>query len=333
MLHATLAALSFPENAVATVANAAANLPDRQAFLAFREAWWQAKPDTAAAPPLWNLLAVVSAFPSAFALHRERGIPWEVTTETLADLPRRMKLYEQTHGQPGFDAQRWMLGHVRGRLFQLGRLQYGVGRFFPPADVYAAGSTPMAFAHAGLVCDSQGWPSPTPGFTTRRTLRDASLHAHRVLADGALSPTPEAIPPGARRLLHAGSDVLHIHIPTGGKLDPEACLDSLARAREFFARHFPETPFAGFCCHSWLLDRAFGDFISPRSNIATFGQLFSPLPCPDPTAKTHLRWIFGPNATRETAARQPARNPLQQALLDYLAAGHHPRVGGGYILW
>ena len=51
-----------------------------------------------------------------------------------------------------------------------------------------------------------------------------------------------------------GEPALGIHIPESGPLTPEAFDDSLAQARPFFSRHFPETPTRVAICTSWLLD-------------------------------------------------------------------------------
>lgn len=56
----------------------------------------------------------------------------------------------------------------------------------------------------------------------------------------------------------ARTHVLNIHVPAFGPVDAAACDESLAQAREFFPRHFPEEPVTFFICHSWLMDDQLG---------------------------------------------------------------------------
>lgn len=63
--------------------------------------------------------------------------------------------------------------------------------------------------------------------------------------------------------------VLSTHIPAIGPLTPQACDESFARARTFFAEHFPDYPTTEFWCTSWLLDPRLAG-LDPASNTARF---------------------------------------------------------------
>ena len=54
--------------------------------------------------------------------------------------------------------------------------------------------------------------------------------------------------------IRKGDNVMEIHIPRGSKLDIGECERSIAWAKEFFARYFPEFAYTCFTCNSWLLD-------------------------------------------------------------------------------
>lgn len=74
--------------------------------------------------------------------------------------------------------------------------------------------------------------------------------------------------------LHPKDPVLEIHIPASGPLDLEECKKSIAMAREFFPRYYPEKTFKCFTCHSWLLDPTHGEIMKEGSNILAFSSLF-----------------------------------------------------------
>ncbi len=71
-----------------------------------------------------------------------------------------------------------------------------------------------------------------------------------------------------------GDRVLEVHIPKGGRLDPEKCNISFKESGEFFAKYFPEKPYSLLTCHSWLLDDTLAEYLPEGSNILAFGALF-----------------------------------------------------------
>jgi hypothetical protein len=74
---------------------------------------------------IWVYLA---AAPYLRRWHRERGIPDDVSSNTIADLARHIRLYRLRTGRVGCDEQFWFSWHFRGELFELGRLQFNPHR-------------------------------------------------------------------------------------------------------------------------------------------------------------------------------------------------------------
>jgi len=70
------------------------------------------------------------------------------------------------------------------------------------------------------------------------------------------------------------NNVIEIHIPAGAPLDIAECQASIARAKVFFAKHFPEFEYENFTCHSWLLDSTLKQLLDENSNIIKFQNLF-----------------------------------------------------------
>lgn len=56
--------------------------------------------------------------------HHDRGVPDEISWATLGDLGRNMDIHRRIYGQPGVDVQGWLSLHLRGAIYQLGRLQF-----------------------------------------------------------------------------------------------------------------------------------------------------------------------------------------------------------------
>ena len=90
--------------------------------------------------------------------------------------------------------------------------------------------------------------------------------------------------------LKRGDPVIEVHIPAAGPLTQEACAESFALAREFFAKYFPEFDYRYFTCHSWLLDETLKDFLGNDSNIIRFQKMFKPIDSEPSNAI--LRYVF-----------------------------------------
>ena len=126
-----------------------------------------------------------------------------------------------------------------------------------------------------------------------------------------------------------GDPALGIHIPESGPLTPEACDDSLAQARPFFARHFPETPTRLAICTSWLLDPQLADYLAPDSNVVRFGRRFTLVGEGSDGDADVLRFVFhriGPGVDD-----LPQRTTLERAIVAHLRAGRHWRNRTGWV--
>lgn len=138
-----------------------------------------------------------------------------------------------------------------------------------------------------------------------------------------------------RALAEAGLDPeapsLDLHIPDfHGPLTPAACDRSMALAREFFARHFPEERHAAVLCHSWLLDPQLREYLPADSNIVRFQERFRPAWEDGEEADTEpVQFVFGdPDLPVEGL---PRRTAVERAVGDHLRAGGHWYIGHGWF--
>ncbi|MCQ9136564.1 acyltransferase domain-containing protein, partial [Streptomyces hilarionis] len=155
-----------------------------------------------------------------------------------------------------------------------------------------------------------------------------------------------------------GDAALSLHIPDFmGPLTPQAVERSLALARAFFARHYPEETYSVATCSSWLLDPQLKRHLPADSNIVRFQERFHlvrPPTAPGGAATSELsataddsgtsavpevpavpddmepvRFVFG--TTDVPLDRLPRRTVLQRAVLDHLREGGHWYVGRGWL--
>ncbi|GAA2288554.1 acyltransferase domain-containing protein [Streptomyces kunmingensis] len=131
--------------------------------------------------------------------------------------------------------------------------------------------------------------------------------------------------------LGPGTQALSMHIPDfRGPMSPEACDDSLARAREFFALHYPEEPGRLAVCHSWLLDRQLKQYLPADSNIIRYQDRFDIAALTEtPDDDSPVAFVFG--GTETPRGLLPRRTSLQRAVLDHLDAGGHWYPGIGWF--
>ncbi|MGH4027545.1 acyltransferase domain-containing protein [Actinomycetota bacterium Odt1-20B] len=216
---------------------------------------------------------LVAALPYTRAYHRGIGVPDEVARSTFADVGRNLALHRRRYGSVGVLVPSWLVLHLRGLLYQLGRLQ---------------------FQHAVL------------GARTGAVVAAAGVAAE-------------------------GDPCLNLHIPDYlGPLSPEACDQSLARAREFFARHYPQRRYPVAVCHSWLLDPQLRDQLPPESNIIRFqGRFRTARRETEPDDQGPVAFVFGDPEL--PVAELPRRTRLERAVGDHLRAGGHWYGGHGWF--
>ncbi|MFF3449093.1 acyltransferase domain-containing protein [Streptomyces sp. NPDC002667] len=128
-----------------------------------------------------------------------------------------------------------------------------------------------------------------------------------------------------------GTPCLSLHITDfRGPLSPAACDRSLALAREFFARHYPEERHETAVCDSWLLDPQLKRYLPADSNIIRFQDRFHLLDeerTPDDTLP--IGFVFGdPDLPLDEL---PRRNSVERAVADHLRGGGHWYGGRGWF--
>jgi hypothetical protein len=211
---------------------------------------------------VYTYLARIDA---ALVYNRALGIDDAVTWATLADLGRNLAIDRRMNGQGWPIMAQWLTLHVRGAIFELGRLQYQRSRVVEPVA----------------------------------RLLDLA-HETRTLA---------------------------LHIPESGPLTPEACDTSLAEARVFFDRHFPDEEHELVTCGSWLLDPQLAEYLPEDSNMVRFQRRFALTPEERDAGIEIFRFVF--RCIDAPLDELPQETTLQRAVVAHVRAGRqwHERTG------
>ena len=103
-------------------------------------------PDDGDAPALdrwWYLVAAMAFVPDTLAFHRDHGIPEDVSRRTLADAGLHVRLHRRMYGRSGFGQEGWISIHLRGLLYDLGRLQFNLTTLRLPTEQIRAAGLPL----------------------------------------------------------------------------------------------------------------------------------------------------------------------------------------------
>ena len=128
--------------------------------------------------------------------------------------------------------------------------------------------------------------------------------------------------------LEEGIDSLGVHIPESGPLTPEECDESLAMARNFFDRYFPENGYRVATCSSWLMDPQLAEYLPQDSNIMRFQKRFHLVAGGEPGDEEIVRFI---HARLMPVQSLPRRTTLERAVAAHLEKGNHWRVREGWL--
>lgn len=127
----------------------------------------------------------------------------------------------------------------------------------------------------------------------------------------------------------ASTPALSVHIPDfSGPMTDEACSASIAQAREFFPRHFPDEHYKYAVCHSWLLDPRLKEYLRPGSNIVRFQERFTLAGKGWDSTDGIMQFVFG--KTAKDVDNVPRDTSLQRAVVDHIRSGG---TWWGYLGW
>lgn len=109
-----------------------------------------------------------------------------------------------------------------------------------------------------------------------------------------------------------------LHIPSGAHLEPDAIDLSLAQARAFLSRYFPQWQNLPMTCHSWLLSPTLPQLLPENSKILLFQNRFTVTET-DPEDRSFLMWVF--QNDQLPYEQLPERSRLQRSLKQHLLQG------------
>ncbi|MBN2450837.1 MAG: DUF5596 domain-containing protein [Lentisphaeria bacterium] len=290
------------------------------------------------------LLVALGFVPLLRAKHREWGIPEEVTRETAQQVRCYCDdAYRRGHaGRPGVypGPLAWLRHYTREKYVRLGRFEYWLGpnphrievfRHRRSGRVMALAPDGTRFARDGSIYRDPGDYAPGEGWTA--TLQHTTDGVAGCPIDPRGAGTPGNVLLAARDwecVLKHGDPSLMMHIPSGGRMTPEACRESLLQAAGFFPRFFPQSPPRAVVCASWIFSPPLQDIFGGQANLSVFQKNLYLFPVPS-GPWDGLWFVFLQNGPLDLE-RVPCETSLQRGIRDYLRQGHRWRCGGMFFL-
>jgi hypothetical protein len=217
-----------------------------------------------------------------------------------------------------------------GRLeFQLASYAGGVTAWRRPRD-----GAVLALAEDGVRVDAGGLrlshdAPPKEGWTAHL------LETPDTVVGSPIDPVGRIWPPSVRLdrrewtpCLRGGDLVLHLHIPAGGGMTWDACVDSFRRALDFFPRHHADRPFVAATLGTWFMDPRLAEILPPAANplrLQRASYLF-----PTPPAPGGLWFVFFTPTSDPSSL--PRDTSLRRALAEFLDRGGKWNGGGAFVL-
>lgn len=287
---------------------------------------------------MFTAVVMLTGVPVMIAEHARLGIPEKVTRDTAYDIVIWAEDYRENYGKWGFKNITWMFNHFGGAIFRLGRLEfipsvfetdYIVYRNRHSDEVLALAGPGMRFRQDGHIDGTNGIYDPENSWESTLECSQGKLTGYPISSDGTAVRKLVSIEKADwQELLARDAGMLDVHIPSGAKMDHDACIESFKMAGEFFPKYFPEHSIGGFFCESWLLDHAFSEILSPKTNIVKFQKEFYMLPVLSGAEGTYSR-VFG--KIPEDISQAPRDSSLRRAIVDYVTAGNAVHSAMGFM--
>lgn len=289
-----------------------------------------------------HLFPAIPTMPASVAHLRQRGVPEDVIASTMGEYDFCVNMLLERTGKPAFDRGRlnWIVRVIRNQLIRIERFKYDLpGKFMQGVRVYRNAAGELAVLAEGLrlhrsgrILGSAGHTDEEGSFFAGITETEDTVTGH-LSVDGIVCREPVTLSKQEWQLCLTGEDAFpRIHIPSDGGFDKKTIAHAYERAREIFDRCYPDYPYKGFFCSSWLMSTDLKEVLKPTSNILGFQEPFTRIPFQS-FGRLVFSFVFGLDAAiPEDIDALPEKSSLQRAVKERYKAGGFIHEGAGFFL-
>ncbi|MDF2668520.1 MAG: hypothetical protein K0R67_826 [Paenibacillus sp.] len=297
-----------------------------------------AGPSLAALFPLILLLSGTTRLQEIYA---SRSIPDDIVIDTVWDVRNSMGLYQERNGIIGLGMSyfAWLMSHYKGNLYMLGRLQFRLQTFgnhlyayrnIHDGRIIALAAPDLRYRNDGLLDGTNRIYDSESGWTSIHEQTVEVIKGNLITTDGyAIRQLTSLNTQEWSLVLSPGDTLLDVHIPAVGKLNREQYNNSYEQAISFFNTYFPESPYKGFVCYTWLFDPQLRSLLGESSNIVQFQKDYHLFPTGG-TDDAFYQFLF--KCAKCEAHLLPEHTTMQQTIKAYMLSGGHMRTSGGFMI-
>jgi len=301
--------------------------------------------DPALGYEMLNGLAIAAAIPDAAQNMLDKALPENVVAQTLATMEISVREFTKHYdGRLGFHLFAWYQRTIDGILFPLKRMEIELYQKFEGLCCVFRNKNgeETQLAHgarlhkSGFVLGSQGFEDEDGAWEANITETPEYFEGHPVLPDGSVSAEIIRLDRNDwTKVISNGDPVVALHIPSSGAFTSDAIDTTVAEAREFIAKYFPEMEYNAFVCGSWLLSPQLWDILGENSNIVKFGRRFRLNPAKNGGSAVFyfvFNRPFTTDPSHEFLASLPENTSLQRVLKQKYLNGEYLLGAVGYFL-
>lgn len=275
-------------------------------------------------------LALCSQMPRCYEKLKKRNLPEEIIRASMAAPEVTVERYRQRYGgRSGFNQLAWYQRTAHGKLLRIGRLEIQIpatyqgfacafendnGKIVLLAhncqlhrDGFALGATGFEDATGAWIADIEetpdvwcGYPYDDRGYVLKE----------KISLDKRIW----------RKILSKGDPVVALHIPAGGKFDPQTIDQTLDEIRLFLRTYYPEYPYQAIACNSWMMNPKIIDLLGENSNISCFCRRFIPATRKLP-GRDVFDFVFAQGKGEIDLQKLPEDTSLRKKLKQYYLNG------------
>ena len=285
---------------------------------------------------VFYLLIALGMIPEVVKRYKEKGIPEEVISDTCLEV----RCFFNNHivgynGLPGLIPKQlaWLRNYYNVRLFRLGRFEYKLEpakhnylyfRNRKTGEKLVLSGEGNQYNQQGLIDGSGDVWDDNPWIASIEKSADA-VTGYPIAPYGyALNKTISLNLNDWEQLAGEGEWCIDMHIPSGGGMSPDVCLDSMRKAISFFADYFPEQKAKVIICGSWIFNPQFEEYI-PKSNLTKFLKELYLYPIHS-SGEDGIFFVFCNDY--KNLKNPPRDTSLQRMMLDVLENGKQLRSAG-----
>ncbi len=289
---------------------------------------------------IFYLLTALASFPVIERKYLSMGIPQKYALDTVQYTLGALDEYAAGHdGKLGLAARKmhWYSFYIKGQLFRIGRFEYMLQdplEYLPVAYKRKSDGKVIAFCRHGWQLSADGYrlfqsDSSTSTYLTTQVECDGKTFTGTPINPSGFAEVDRKISIRLDEYIPLWNNwdlVPGLHIPGGGNMTPQAALQSLEMALDFFPRYFNRRV-AAICCFSWIFNNDLEHEL-PESNLARFMQQLYLFPFAS-SGLDGLEFVFGKSS--KDWSRYPADTSLQRAFHRIRQKGKRLKCGGMFI--